>query len=172
MKQAAVELSSAGGPLVIRTGLCGLISATSLSLLPSPQPPQPTAVNTLQTHREQSLFPGHVHKWAPKVSHRVSLAQNHSLLVDGVGSLERGGRQNPPQAIGPLRCVEDSCPQKQLSPSRWAMQALGAVESFPRRQSFPCEPRLALEAAPNPCQQHFKLWPAQCYILTGQALLA
>lgn len=64
--------------------------------------------------------------------------------------------------------------REKLLPWRWAVGALWAMEIFPHRQrSFPCEPLLALrEAAPSPCQQHFKLWPAQCYILTGQALLA
>lgn len=144
-----------------------------------PPAPQPTAVNTLPTHRAQLLFPGHVHKWAPKVSHGVSLA--HSLLVGGVGGVGWGfrsgawgvGEAEPNTGYAPSALCGRFLPQKKLLPSRRAVQALGAVESFPHQQSFPCEPRLALlKAAPNPCQQHFKLWPAQCYILTGQALLA
>ena len=53
VKQAAVELSSAGGPLVIKEGLCGLLSTASLFLLPSPSSLSP-GLSTPCKHKESN----------------------------------------------------------------------------------------------------------------------
>lgn len=142
---------------------------------PPPAPSAQGCQRPANTRREIAV-PRPCAEATPEVGHGLSLAYNHSL-VGGVGN--RGGElgvQGEAEAtLGslPSALYGRLLPQKKLSPSKWALQALGAVESSPHQQSFPCERRLALlTAAPNPCQQHFKLWPAQCYILTGQALLA
>ena len=94
---------------------CNITFSASL-----PQIPQPTAVNTLQTHGEQLLFPGYEHKWAPKVSHRTSLAQNHSLLVGGMGNSagESGvwGEAEPTPGCRPSACMDDPCPRRSSCP--------------------------------------------------------
>lgn len=138
------------------------------SLLSPPQLPRPTAVNTLQAHGEQLLLPGRVQKWAPRVSHRASWP---GILTWWMGW--GVGRQKLPQALSALPCGR-FLPQRPACPRGESYRLSGPLESSPhRRRSFPCERCLALlTTVPNPCQQHFKLWPAQCYILTGQALLA
>lgn len=175
MKQAAVELSSAGGPLVIREGLCGLISTASLFLLPSPSSLSPglsTPCRLTESNCCSQALCGSSPGGQP-----LSLTCLKHSLVRGAGN--RGVEaevlretEATPSSPPSARYGKIPVPEEALL-SRWAIQALWAVESSPHQQSFPCERGLALlTAAPNPCQQHFKLWPAQCYILTGQALLA
>lgn len=138
-----------------------------------PRLPRPTAVNTPQAHEEQLLFPGRVQKWAPR---SASLAGPESQpggwgreWEESVGT-EGGGNKPRPSLLRPVCKIP--APEA-LLPLRGVTRALWTVESSPHRRGFPCERCLALlTTAPNPCQQHFKLWPAQCYILTGQALLA
>lgn len=110
------RISSAGGPSVIREGLCGLISA-EFSLLSS-QLPQPTAVNTPQARGEQLLFPGRVQKRPPRSASPSGLDSQPGGWGGELGGEfgHGGGRNNPrpsllcpvwkipaPEALLPLR---------------------------------------------------------------------
>lgn len=144
-----------------------------------PQLPQPAAVNTLQARGEQSLFPGRAQArpsrsateppWPRIAAWWVGLGMGRAVW--GQGKAET--------TPGPLLCSVWKIPAPEvLLPCRWVTRTLWTMENSPHwPRSSAREPRLALssellQAAPNLCQQHFKLWPAQCYILTGQALLA
>lgn len=117
MKQAAVELSSAGGPFVIREGLCGLISAASFSSLSPPAPSAQGCQHPAGTRRAIAV---------PRPCAEVG-PQGQPQSLPGLESQpggwggELGGgfglreRQNPPQALSALPCVEDSCPRGPLA---------------------------------------------------------
>jgi len=175
VKQAAVELSSAGGPLVIREGLCGLISTASLFLLPSPSSLSP-GLSTPCRHTEsnccsQAMCGSGPRGQPPSLTCLEAQPGGWGRELGSGARGAEGDRSNP--RLSPFSLVHKIPVPEEAFLSRWAIQALWAVESSPHQQSFACERGLALlTAAANPCQQHFKLWPAQCYILTGQALLA
>lgn len=129
MKQATIELSSAGRPVVIRVGLRGLVSATPLFLLPPPAPSAHSCQHPADAHTLQRAVPRPCARVGPQGHHRGSLVQNHSLLVGGVrgqeGSWGHQGRQNPSQALSPLPCLEDSCPSESSCPQSEPYRLLG-----------------------------------------------
>ena len=87
VKQAVVELSSVGGPLVIREGLCGLISTASLFLLPSPSSLSP-GLSTPCKHTESNGCSQAMCRSGPEGQPQsLPCLESHSL-VGGVGNWE------------------------------------------------------------------------------------
>lgn len=146
----------------------------TVSASPPPAPSAQGCQHPADTRRAIAV-PRPCAEVAPEVSHQVSLAPQHSL-VGGVGNwgVEPEVLRETEATPGslPSALYGRSLSKKKLS-SRGGPYRLFGLWKAPLTSSFPFERGLALlTAAPNPCQQHFKLWPAQCYILTGQALLA
>lgn len=115
VKQAAVELSSAGGPLVIREGLCGLISTASLFLLPSPSSLGP-GLSTPCRHTESNCCSQAMCESGPRgqpLSLTCLEAQPGGWSRE-LGSGARGAegdRSNP--KLSPFSPVwEDPCPRR------------------------------------------------------------
>lgn len=145
------------------------------SLLSLPQLPQPTAVNTLQAHGEQLLFPGRVRSGPPRSATEPPWPGIPAWWAGrevGKGVWAQGDAET---TLGPLCSALCGIflPQSPACPPGESYRRSGPRKAplISRGVFLVSDAWLFSQTVPNPCQQHFKLWPAQCYILTGQALL-
>lgn len=115
MKPGQQNFLQLGALPVIREASVALFLQHCFLCFP-PQLPQPTAVNTLQTHGEQLLFPGHVQQQAPEVSCCLPRLSTAWWVRQGI---QRGfpctGRQKQSQALSPLPVCQIPSPQEALA---------------------------------------------------------